>query len=377
MIKKIIYINYEKYSWKLGQDYMVDYLINQRICIEYWDITQLITGEIHTADLDFISIIHTYKELDKKLIIDNKNDVLIILLFNLDGNSIKLYRHINKFNPKKAFFSWGMWPSPYNSTVTKIQSKRINMYSLKVLLLNRISKFYEKIGYIKEFDYVFAAGSIASKKFHKAIIKQVNLPDYNTFINIKDDVQPFIAGDYAIFLDNNAAFHSDVELLGSKLINAEIYFNEINVFFEKIERQFGIEIIIAAHPSSNYTPNAFNGRRILKNKTGQLVRDSKLVLASISTSISYAILFNKPITFFYTQDMVNNYYLFGYPDMCIYLSDYLKCSVYNISENYNLDSFPLNIPENIRIKFIKDYYTSDESQSKSNEMLFSQYLNEI
>lgn len=377
MIKKIIFINYEKISNKIFRDYKTDYLMSQGINIEYWDVTRLITNEVHRSEINYVFIIDSFNEFDKKLEFEEDKKTLIIPLFYLMGNSIKLYLHLNKYNLKTAFFPFGMWPSPNLSKKQQIWSKKLSFYSLKEIFLNQISKFLKKGGFIKEFDFVFAAGMVATNKFPNSCVKQVNYYDFDTFKNINDTAKTLINGDFCVFLDNNAPFHPDVILLGSKHIDNETYFKETNKFFKKIEDKYGFEVVIAAHPSANYTQDTFNGRKILKHKTAELVRDSKLVLSSLTTSISFPILFNKPITFFYTKDMVINYSSFGYPDMSIYIAKYLNCLVYNISEDYKLGMFPNNIPEGVRNKFITDYYTSKESKNSTTELLLCQYLNEI
>jgi len=377
MINKIVFINYEKITKKVRSNYLIDYLISQNFVVEYWDVTLLIIDESHITDLNFVTIIHSYRELDEKIHFANKNEVLFIPLFNLDGNAIKLYRHFTISKVKLAFFCWGQFPALNRSLSNKLLSKKFNFISIKKSILNQISKLYKKFGYIKEYDYVFASGSIASERFVNSNIKQVNFFDYDTYYSIKDNYLKIIDSDYCVFLDVNATFHNDLKLLGVKTIDPDSYFIELNMFFDKIEKQYGVNVIIAAHPTSNYDPEIFKGRKILKYKTAELVRDSKFVLSSVSTSISYALLFNKPIIFHYTQDIKINYKILGYTDMCEYLAAFFGCSVYNISLNYELDNILKIIDAKIRDIFIKDYYTSDQSQNSSTKLLLIKYLKEI
>ena len=67
-------------------------------------------------------------------------------------------------------------------------------------------------------------------------------------------------------------------------------------FFDYIEHKFHVRIIIAAHPKSNYDAKSdyYQGRTIIKGDTARLVKDSSFVIASQSTAINLAILFNKP-----------------------------------------------------------------------------------
>ena len=52
-----------------------------------------------------------------------------------------------------------------------------------------------------------------------------------------------------------------------------------------------------AHPRSNYEkhPELFKKYKIIKGKTIDLVKNSKLVLMHCSTSVNYAVIYKKPI----------------------------------------------------------------------------------
>ena len=71
----------------------------------------------------------------------------------------------------------------------------------------------------------------------------------------------------------------------------------MNSLFSRIERETKLEVVIAAHPRSRYDEglNPFDGRKIIKGRTVDLVAESQLVVMHMSTSVSYAILFEKPV----------------------------------------------------------------------------------
>lgn len=100
-----------------------------------------------------------------------------------------------------------------------------------------------------------------------------------------------------VFLDEAATHHSDFYLGDEQPPNPKIYFNTMNKFFDTVEKNTGYRVIIAAHPRSNYEAlgDVFDGREIVKGKTMELVAGSKMVLMHASTSVSYAVLYKKPI----------------------------------------------------------------------------------
>ena len=81
--------------------------------------------------------------------------------------------------------------------------------------------------------------------------------------------------------------------------------SEIISRFEKT----GLKIIIAAHPRSNYEdlPDYFKGRKRVKGKTIELIKECRLVLAHCSTAINFANLFYKPIIFVSCSDFERTY----------------------------------------------------------------------
>ena len=94
-----------------------------------------------------------------------------------------------------------------------------------------------------------------------------------------------------------------MRVVGLRPIDPERYFSSLNVYFARLEAVLGIRVVIAAHPKANYQATRFDGRTIIAGRTPELVRDADLVISHHSTSISYAVLAEKPIVFVYTSDM--------------------------------------------------------------------------
>lgn len=73
------------------------------------------------------------------------------------------------------------------------------------------------------------------------------------------------------------------------------YFQQTNVLFERLSMYYDLPVIIAGHPHVYYPDNAYNGRRIVFNRTCELVKHAKVVITTDSTAISFAVLYNKPL----------------------------------------------------------------------------------
>lgn len=104
-----------------------------------------------------------------------------------------------------------------------------------------------------------------------------------------------------VFLDEYFPFHPDYILMpeADPHLDARAYYAGLNHLFDELDRSLGLSTVIAAHPRSFYNrfPWAFPGREIVKGRTIELVANAQLVVAHSSTSINFAVLYQKPILF--------------------------------------------------------------------------------
>ena len=132
--------------------------------------------------------------------------------------------------------------------------------------------------------------------------------DYDIYMCVKNKESSFKEGNYAVFLDEYVPFHPDYVLIGLEPYScAEDYYPLLCNYFDNFENQHGFEVVIAAHPRSAYEncPDYFNGRRIIRNRTAELVKSAKVALLHGSTSVNFAVLFRKPMIFS-TTDTLNS-----------------------------------------------------------------------
>ena len=128
--------------------------------------------------------------------------------------------------------------------------------------------------------------------------------DYDTYLREENyNRDRIIKGkEYAVFIDEYLTQYDCqdfVEDQTSPIITAKKYYPSLNKLLEYIENQFNLEVIIAAHPLSNYdnSSNPYDNRKMICHKTINLVKHSTLVLTHFSTSISFAVLYYKPMVF--------------------------------------------------------------------------------
>ncbi len=102
--------------------------------------------------------------------------------------------------------------------------------------------------------------------------------------------------------------------------NANIW-DKLESVFDKLERYYHLPVIVAGHPHTKYTSRSLCNRKIIFNKTSELVANARFVIMQWSTSVSFALLFKKDIlalidndfkkTDYWRQCCIPNYKYFG------------------------------------------------------------------
>lgn len=144
----------------------------------------------------------------------------------------------------------------------------------------------------------------------------VNSNDYNKyqFVNETRLVVNGVPGGgrYVLFLDDCIALASDYTLLGIKApVRPAEYFAGLREAFDKIEAACGAPVVVAAHPNGKGIPGygeLFGDRRVVYDQTAELTSDCLLAISHISTALSFAVLWRKPILIFTSKSLERSYY---------------------------------------------------------------------
>ncbi len=372
---KVIFLNNEKLSERVRRDFYFYYLTQRNIKYEYWDLSKLFNAKDEQINSDScIRIFKNYAELEEAIKKVNEGKVLFLTIINYDFRAYKLYRCFTRNKVYLGFFKRGLFPSPNLSFITSFKRKFNSIIYFKDYLRNRLAILLFELGYIKKYDVVFTAGNVAADMYKDSKTIPLNLFDFDCVKVIQqNNSERLFEYKYCVFLDDNAALHPDLGLLKIKRIDPVIYFSLINNFFNCIEKKYGLKVVIAAHPSSNYSEETFNGRTFIKFKTGELVKDAEFAIAIASTSISYPILFKKPILFFYTQDIIKNYAKLNYGQYAVRLSELLSCTLFDIGNVENV--YNVNEVDNDKYNdFVGKYLATEDSSNKKSQEIFANFL---
>jgi hypothetical protein len=121
--------------------------------------------------------------------------------------------------------------------------------------------------------------------------------DYSQFLRIQRSSE--LISDAAVYLDTGfPGFPRDEILTGrTELITAKDWYPNLGKFFSFVETTLQYQVDIAIHPKHvgrDHSP-LFGNRACLGGQTAALVSDRKLVIATNSTAISFAVCSDKPL----------------------------------------------------------------------------------
>lgn len=350
--------------------------------LEYWNLSGLATPTYEAREEDIISRSYSKRISSRRELRRNLRqlpaDTVVLSHIHPNEHNYKLHKLISSYQKNRVFVDfWGDYKPGYDdmgfvecpndvynrqkrSIVKRLKRKYYrNNYVLSSIVnfirmhnTARFSEWRKKENCRLSYE-VYNHYTISTTQGSHY---QINLPDYETYLNIEKSQQPpLVEKDYILWVDSYFPFHPVLSSINPEvdfkgLSNA--YFEVMNSFFEKVEKAFNVEVVIAAHPVSNYSCNPFNGRKVFVNKTAQLVKYSKAVMLHQSYSVFFEILWNKPTCFLYNS----------YTNM----SEYFKNAIKNMSSEYGM---PLQNMENMQINDclnIFSYFASSIRKDKLN-----------
>jgi len=318
MIKKIIFIL--PYPFKsIGYlPVATGILRNNGFESEIWDISPLLNityddQKLNRNEINFDSVkIFNQKRKLIQAILNLDEHCLVNCFIKLCTDSFFIYRALSKRGIKYCGLQMTGLPNPINQE--KMSPTSINNFFGRIFSLNFTdisNHFFNKILFkyyfffgIKAADIILLGGekSLENKIYpidNNTRLLWAHSFDYDFYIQIKNQIALSDTSP-CVFLDEYLPFHPDLQDIGiGSPVSSDEYYPKLCKFFDYIEHEFHVRIIIAAHPKSNYeeTSDFFQGRTVIKGDTARLVKDSSFVIAHMSTSINFAVLFKKPILF--------------------------------------------------------------------------------
>ena len=305
--------DYDRYGVKTFQDYQLN--------VEVWDFTPLLHGELFfqendqtTSDFEERKIFRSFRQALDAIATLSSNDYIISVI-NFNFKTLKLYRAVEKSRVRLGIFSTNAVPPLYikAGVIETIGNKLKQEITFRRVVNAIFRRMPLKLFGLRPADFIVAGGTKSidyAKNKYAQLLTPATEPlwahtmDYDIFLEherYSTQEKPF-----GIYLDQYIPFHSDYLRKGEMPdLDIESHFSALRKFFALVEKELKIQIVIAAHPRSNYEslPGYFGAREMIRGKTAELVKNSSLVIAHFSTAINFAIMFNKPILFVATKSL--------------------------------------------------------------------------
>lgn len=224
-----------------------------------------------------------------------------------------------------------------------------------------------------KYDYLLANGNFYPE-YTRHFVK-IHHVKYDEYLQSRD-LPPILDGPYAVFLDTAATTHPFYGLkrhANKRKVDAQGYIDRLNHFFDRVEKEHNLPIIIAAHPKADYDEQTFNGRPIIKYKTGQLIEHSSLVLSHYSTSVINAVLSEKPLVFLW------------YPEMLYSMQKYMAIGAIEYAKRLKAPAINLDHPRSFDAiadiqayhNFTRKYLINSEMKNHSNQELIKRFIRSL
>ncbi|NQT33488.1 MAG: hypothetical protein HQ594_07440 [Candidatus Omnitrophica bacterium] len=309
-IKKIIFLVEDRFTSRDYDRFGLEILQKEGFDVEVWDLTVALHPKFSYIPPDLSNytgvIVFEDKKMVYKSLAELESDVLVLNMMSYSSSTLGVYRALSRSRAFYAVFNANSIPvSTKNKTWTSFLSERFRRMMIvgpsKAWRRLLFSLPYRWLG-VRPADLILAGGQMSLNCEYplddRTEVFYGHTLDYDIYLKEREKSNK--QQNIAVFLDEFYPFHPDCEMvIGGAPVSDEKYYAQLNDFFDLVEKETGLEVAVAAHPRSNYEemPDFFKGRKCIRGKTADLVKNSRLVVSHCSTSSNFAVFFNKPVIF--------------------------------------------------------------------------------
>ena len=313
---KIVYIMYSEYSQFFEDSYCISALMDAGFDIEYWDCSDFVYLGVHLPNhisSPFVRKINSYR-IFKQCLIKLPSDALLAIDINVNFRNRNIHRTIQKYFKNRIFID------QYANADLHDESESNNIVNNELpnpSLFRRIKSVLYKSRKLQLFMKILAhpkqRQQLLDEYYRAKILKgyntitiscaphntyTINHPDVNKALHLFHSNQRIVQEPYILYLDQNFPYHYELKewnpLVDFDMV-AQKHYPALNNALSELEKKYKCKMVIAAHPTANYSINPFDGREIFYHQTGLLVKDAIGVCMHVTNSIAYAMLYDKPI----------------------------------------------------------------------------------
>jgi hypothetical protein len=230
---------------------------------------------------------------------------------------------------------------------------------------------------LRNVDYSLSISQSKIKKNTTSI--RVNSFDYSSFLRNSYLKKRIIKNEFVVFLDSGGPyFKTDRYLSHSKAaFTSKKWYPQLRKFFKFIEKELSCSVVIATHPKHIYDEeikHLLGDKEVYSDCTQHLIKDCLGVVTLNSTAVSYAVLYNKPVTVVFSDEIICDANIL----QCNVetLSNEMGCRLVNIDLPFEKEYSVFNSINKHKYLRYKRKYLSSRKDSKSNcEIIIDEIIN--
>ncbi len=378
---KIVHISMVPPYQTQAQSLFIAECLEAGLQVEYWDISEIYASGVNRAyEAQICPVIRfqSSQQLEHALSQADISTTLFNLQIFLSFEYRAVFRLLAKYRCLTCLINSAYIPLARQPLAPKIVRYLKNPRLLAGVTLRVLGlQLYKSLYPIGPQAIMFTAGLKAAEAYPPSStqIVRINSGDYEDYLRKKDSPHRVVANKYWVFIDDYLPFHPDLAILGLKHVEAAPYFEALRRFFDRLEAEWQTEIVIAAHPKSDYASDVFGARKLIKFRTNELIRDAELVIAHNSTAIGFAVTYRKPSVLIYDDEIerVSRGTIYNPKANILLLGETLGLPVLNIS--HLPADFRFSLPEvngELYQKYKYNYLTWPETENTpSSKILIS------
>ena len=204
--------------------------------------------------------------------------------------------------------------------------------------------------------------------------------DYSQFLLIHKSSE--LVSDSAVYLDTGfPGFPRDEVLTGhTELISAKDWYPNLGKFFSFVETTLQYKVDVAVHPKhvGRDHSSLFGNRACLGGQTAALVAERKLVIATNSTAISFAVCFDKPLILVWS-DLIESGVDARKKSFIENFAEETGAKIFNIDREYTEQELrdALVIDHAKRESYKRKYLTSRTDEKPNYQVLLDEVINVV
>ena len=374
MITRIIFFVVSPFNLRDYQRFGIEILQQNDFKVEVWDITPILLPIFYNSytppdsfDYEGLTLFSKKNELYSKIsVLKNSDFVINIIPYNFE--SLWIYRALSKSETDYAVFMANALPNMHSEKLKIIFCYKKFKKMFKASPKNILNHIFQRLPFylfgVKSAKICLAGGEKCLVHYYptdaNTEVLWAHTLDHDLYLKERNNL--YVERPIAVFIDQYIPFHSDN--ITKPRISPDKYYSLLNKFFKLIEDQLGLEVVIAAHPRSNYENHYdyFEGRKCIRGKLVKLARECKLILAHDSAALNFANLFYKPVVFITSSELNRS---FQRP-LIIEMAKYFGKKPIFIDKNENINwKFELTVNKNHYDNYRRDYIKTKHSKDLS------------